>query len=408
MTDEVPPIHQHGPERRKKVSNGVSRGTFILSVLMVGLVGFVIGTRSTQVYAAVAPLFGIKTTADTLDLQLVQKTYQELKANYDGKLDETALIDGAARGMTSAAGDRYTVFMDKSESDEFAKQLSGEVSGIGAEIGVRSDQPTILRVIADSPAEKSGVTAGDRIVSVNGESVEGADATKTAEKIRGEAGTTVKLVVKRAEETKEFAIVRAKVSDASVRWAVADGVGTMTISRFDQDTAVLARRAAESFQSQNVSSVILDLRDNGGGYLDAAKDVASLWLTDKVVVSEKVNGKVTDEIRTSGFATLAGVKTVVLINNGSASASEIVAGALQDYKVATLIGEKTFGKGTVQKLIPLPDGRQLKVTIARWYTPNGKNITKEGIKPNQTVHMTAEDINASRDPQMDAARNSVK
>jgi carboxyl-terminal processing protease len=182
----------------------------------------------------------------------------------------------------------------------------------------------------------------------------------------------------------------------------------MIISRFDQDTGSLARQAAESFKSQGVTGVVLDLRDDGGGYLDAAKDVASLWLTDKIVVTEKTNGKVTDEIRTSGTPVLAGIKTVVLVNGGSASASEIVAGALQDYKVATLVGEKTFGKGTVQKLITLPDGRQLKVTIARWYTPNGKNITKEGISPDKTVQLTTGDINAGRDPQADAARMSLQ
>lgn len=380
----------------------------MLSIFFVALVGFVAGTRSTQVYAALAPMFGIKASSDTLELQLVQKTYQELKANYDGKLDTSKLVDGAARGMVAAAGDRYTVFMDKAESDDFAKQLSGEVSGIGAEIGVRSDQPNILRVIVDSPAEKAGIMAGDVIVSVNGESVDKADSSTVASKIRGEAGTSVKLVLKKDDVSREVTIVRAKISDVSVRWSVKDGIGTMIISRFDQDTGSLARQAAESFKSQGVKAVILDLRDDGGGYLDAAKDVASLWLTDKMVVTEKTNGKVTDEVRTSGTAVLAGIKTVVLVNGGSASASEIVAGALQDYKVATLIGEKTFGKGTVQKLITLPDGRQLKVTIARWYTPNGKNITKDGINPDKTIQLTTDDLNAGRDPQADAARLSLQ
>jgi carboxyl-terminal processing protease len=408
VTESAPPIHQHGQESRSKKASGVSKNTFLLSIFFVALVGFVAGTRSTQIYSVIAPIFGIKASGDTLDLQIVQKTYQELKANYDGTLDTSKLVDGAARGMVAAAGDRYTVFMDKTESEDFAKQLSGEVSGIGAEIGVRSDQPTILRVITDSPAEKAGVMAGDLIVSVNGVSVDKADAATVAEKIRGEAGTSVKLVLKKGDVTREVTIVRAKINDASVRWSVKDGIGTMIISRFDQDTGSLARQAAESFKSQGVTGVVLDLRDDGGGYLDAAKDVASLWLTDKIVVTEKTNGKVTDEIRTSGTPVLAGIKTVVLVNGGSASASEIVAGALQDYKVATLVGEKTFGKGTVQKLITLPDGRQLKVTIARWYTPNGKNITKEGISPDKTVQLTTGDINAGRDPQADAARMSLQ
>jgi carboxyl-terminal processing protease len=306
--------------------------------------------------------------------------------------------------MVASAGDRYTVFMDKTESEEFTKQLSGEVSGIGCEIGVRSNQPTILRVLVDSPAEKAGVKAGDTIATVNGDSVDGLDSSAVAMKIRGEAGTSVKVSVLRGTETKDFTITRAQISDASVRWSVENGIGKMIISRFDQDTGDLARKAANEFKSQGVKGVIIDLRDNGGGYLDAARDVAGIWLNNKVVVSEKTDGKTTDEVRTGMNAVLEGVKTVVLVNGGSASASEIVAGALQDYKVATLVGEKTFGKGTVQKIIDLPDGRQLKVTIARWYTPNGKNITKEGIAPNVKVELTSEDMNAGRDPQLDSAK----
>ena len=405
MTEEAPQVHTDGQAHRPRKST-VSKNTFILSMAFVALVAFVAGTRSTQLYASVAPLFGIKASADTLDMQLVQRTFQELKANYDGTLDTNKLIDGAARGMVAAAGDRYTVFMDKTEAEDFAKQLSGEVSGIGCEIGVRSNQPTIIRVLTDSPAEQAGVKANDVIVAVNGESVVGADSATVAEKIRGEAGTSVKVKVARGEEAQEFTITRAKISDPSVRWSVKDGVGTMVISRFDQDTGELARKAATEFKSQGVKGVILDLRDDGGGYLDAARDVAGIWLDNKVVVTEKTDGKVTDTVSSTSSPVLAGVKTIVLVNGGSASASEIVAGALQDYKVATLVGEKTFGKGSVQKLIDLPDGRELKVTIAKWYTPNGKNITKEGITPDQKVQLTSDDMNAGRDPQADAARSS--
>jgi len=241
---------------------------------------------------------------------------------------------------------------------------------------------------------------------VNDEIVIGADSASEAEKIRGEVGTSVKIAIVRGTEAKEFSMTRAKVSDKSVRASVSDGIGTMIISRFDQDTYELARAAAADFKAQNVRGVIIDLRDNGGGYLTAARDISGLWVENKVVVTEKTGGKVTDEIKTGSTAILAGVKTVVVVNGGSASASEIVAGALQDYKLATLVGEKTFGKGTVQKLIDLPDGRQVKITVARWYTPNGKNITKEGITPDKTVPLTSDDMNASRDPQMDAARAS--
>lgn len=404
MTEATPPNHPTTPRHRR---TGVSKNIFFVAMALVALVAFVAGTRSQELYAVAAPLFGIKVSSDTLELALVQKTYQELKANYDGKLDTSALIDGAARGMVAAAGDRYTVFMDKSEADDFNMQLNGEVTGIGCELGVRSDQPTIIRVLADSPAQKAGLQAGDVFISVNDTSVVGADSSTVAGKIRGNEGTSVKVTIKRGEETKEFTIVRAKLSDASVRWSQANGIGLLTISRFDADTAKLARQAAEEFKAEGVKGVILDLRDDGGGYLDAAQSVASLWLSGDVIVSEKTDGKTTDTIKADTNPVLSGIKTIVMVNGGSASASEIVAGALQDHKAATLLGEKTFGKGTVQKLLNLPDGRQLKVTIARWYTPNGKNITKEGITPDQTVELTSADANAGRDPQLDAAKAAL-
>lgn len=403
MTDTQPPMqesHDYRPRRR----TGVSKNFYFVSMAIVALSGFVVGTRQTELAAIMAPLIGVKTSTEALDLAVVQKAYRELKANYDGTVDSSVLADGAARGMVAAVGDRYTIFMDKTEAEQFSKELSGEVTGIGCELGVRNDAATVVRVLENSPAAQAGLLAGDQFISVNDSSVEGLDSSEVASKIRGPEGTTVKVAVKRGEETKNFSITRAKLSDPSVRSSVENGIGTLTITRFDANTAALTRQAAQGFVAQGVKGVILDLRDDGGGYLDAAQDVASLWLRDKVIVTEKTNNTVTGTIRTKGEPVLENIKTVVLVNGGSASASEIVAGALQDHKAATLIGEKTYGKGTVQKLIDLPDGRQLKVTIARWFTPNGKNITKEGIAPDTAVQLTSDDRNAGRDPQLEAAR----
>lgn len=386
----------------------MSRSTFVLSLTIAVVIAFIAGTRSEQLYAAVAPVFGIKTSGDTLDTQVLQKTYRELKANFDGDLDDAALADGAARGMVAAAGDKYTVFMDKTEAEQFNKDLSGEVSGIGCEIGVRNNQPTVLRVIADSPADKAGVKVGDVFTAVNGQSVVGKDASTVAEQVRGEIGTSVKIAFLRGNEAVTYTITRDQVNDPSVRWTIAEGIGTITISRFDEETAELAQKAASEMKAQNVKGVILDLRGNGGGYLDEARKVAGLWLQNKTIATEKTNGKTTGTEVSRGDATLAGVKTVVLVDGQSASASEIVAGALQDHKVATLVGEKTFGKGTVQKVITLPDGRLLKVTIARWYTPNGKNITEEGITPDKVVELSSEDMNAGNDPQLEVAKGLFK
>lgn len=399
--EQKPVVLDAKPTKTK--SKSVSKTTFFYSLVLVTIVAFIMGTRSDQLIAAIAPVFGVKTSAQTLDLSAVQTTFQQLKANYDGTLDTQALIDGASRGLVAAAGDRYTVFMDKKETQDFEKELSGEVSGIGAEIGVRSGEPTILRVITDAPAQKAGLEAGDTLLGVNDESTKGATAEDAAQKVRGVEGTSVKITIKRGEETKEFTITRAKISDPSVRSRVQDGVGILTISRFDADTGSLARKAAQDFVDQGVRGVIVDLRDNGGGYLDAAREVSNIWLNNQSIVTEKTGDKVVESYTSGTNPVLAGVKTIVLVNGGSASASEIVAGALQDHKAAMLLGEKTFGKGTVQKLIPFSDGAQLKVTVARWFTPNGKNITKEGITPNAEVALTAADMDAGKDPQLDAA-----
>ena len=388
--------------------NGISKNVYFLTIAVVAVVGFVAGTRSQELLAVIGPALGFKVETSTLDLAAVQRTYQQLKANYDGTLDANKLIDGASKGLVAAAGDQYTVFMDADEARQFNDDLAGKIGGgIGVEIGVRDGKPTILRVLADNPAEKAGLKAGDVILGVNDQSTNNWQPDKVSAAVRGDVGTTVKLTIGRGTETKDITITRAEVNNPSVESKVENGIGILTITRFDQDTGSLAQKAAQSFKQQNVTGVILDLRGNGGGYVDAAKEVAGLWVAGKTIATEKTNGKVTDTITAGDNAILAGLPTTVLVNGSSASASEIVAGALQDYKVATLIGEKTFGKGTVQKVIDLGGGTQLKVTIARWYTPNGKNITKEGIEPDKKVELTAADSDAGKDPQLEAARQQL-
>lgn len=399
-------MQQEEVPRRKKRST-ITKTTLFVSIAMTAIIGFIAGTRSNEIYAAIGPVFGIK-VAGAIDLRSVEKTYQELASNYDGTLDTKKLVDGASKGLVAAAGDRYTVFMDTEESKTFDDDLSGNIGGgVGAEIGLRGDVPTVLRVLADNPAEKAGVRAGDVIAFVNDESTEGWSSEKAASKIRGEVGTTVKVTMIRDGVEKVFTITRATVTNPSVYSSVVDGIGIMTITRFDTETASLARQAANSFKTQGVKGVILDLRNNGGGYLTAAQDVSGLWLDNQVVVSERTNGKVVEELRSGSNTILTGIPTTVLVNGSSASASEIVAGALQDHGAATLVGEKTFGKGTVQKVIDLGMGTKLKVTIARWYTPKGKNITEEGIAPNKEVTLSEDDINAGKDPQLTSAKETL-
>jgi len=377
---------------------------FIIIALVAGL-GYVAGTYHSQVEAAIGPVFGYKAHAGDLNVSSLQETYNKLAAHFDGKLDTAALIQGANRGMVEAAGDTYTTYFSPTEAVEFNNTLNGTIGGgIGAEIGIKNDKLTIIRPLKDNPAIRAGLLANDVIISVNDQLVEGWTVDKTVGLIRGESGTTVKIKIDRSGESHEYTITRAIINNPSVDSSVIGTLGIITISRFDGETGNLAKAAAQSFVSQGVKSVILDLRSNGGGYVSAAVDVASLWLDNKIIVTERTDNTIKDTLKSGSNPILTGLPTVVLVNGGTASASEIVSGALQDYKVAKLVGQKTFGKGSVQLPIDLGGGAEMKVTVARWYTPNGNNINKEGIAPDQVVDITAADINSGLDPQLDAAK----
>jgi len=395
---------EHVRKMRQKPTEGrVPTPILILGFVLVAGIGFVAGAFNSQLAGGFNTLLG----KDKLDLSSVQATYQAVKDNFDGEIDDAALIEGANRGLVESLGDDYTVFMNKKESTDFDDSLSGNIGGgIGVEISLRNGLPTVVRVLRDNPAEKAGVVVGDIVTAVNGETTEKQSTSDIVTKIRGDVGTTVKLTVVSNGESKDVTITRAEVNNPSVYGSVVDGVGVMTITRFDDQTGSLARKLATEFKNAGVKGVVLDLRGNGGGYVTAAQAVAGIWLDKKVVVTEKTGNKVTEELKAGGSPILAGVPTTVLINASSASASEIVAGALHDYKVATLVGETSFGKGSVQKLLNLTDGAMLKVTVARWYTPSGVNISEKGISPDKAVERTVEDINANRDPQLDAAKAS--
>lgn len=372
-------------------------------------VGFVAGTRSEQIYGALGPIFGIHVDRSELDLSSVQRTYQALKTHYNGSFNTDTLIAGANKGLVNAIGDPYTVYMDSKEAAQFNNELSGDIGGgIGAEIGLRGKQPTIIRTLPNNPAVKAGLKAGDVITSVNDESMVGQSVEKTVKAIKGDAGTTVKITVIRAGMSLDFALTRQTINNPSVLGEVKDGVGIMTISRFDESTVSLARKAASKFKSANVHGVIVDLRGNGGGYLDAAPGVAGIWLdNDKLVVSVRGNGG-NESYRAEGESILKGMKTIVLVDGDTASAAEIVSGALQQQGAARLLGQKTFGKGTVQEVIPLGDGDQLKVTIKRWYLPKGQNITKKGINPDVKVGLTQKDLDNGHDLQLEKAKNLLQ
>ncbi len=333
-----------------------------------------------------------------------------LESSFNGDLNDEKQAEGALRGYVASLGDPYTVYLNASEAEELSNDLAGQLSGIGVEVGLKNDRLTVIAPIDETPAAKAGIRAGDVIATIDGQSTSELTLDEAVKKIRGEKGTEVKLtVVREGEEPKELAITRDQIQVSSVKYEVKDGgVGYIRVRRFGDDTDTAIRNAAADLAKQGVSKIILDLRDNPGGYLNSAVTVSSEFLADGVVVEERGRHMESKQLVANPGGNLTNAKLVILINEGSASASEITAGALKDNGRAILVGEKTYGKGSVQEVKQLSNGAQLKVTVAGWFTPKGVNISKEGIKPDVEVGYTTEDSNAGRDPQLEKALEVVR
>lgn len=332
------------------------------------------------------------------------------KKYVDGPVDQQQLLYGAVAGLVGSLGDPYSVFMTPTKSQQFQDDLRGEFSGIGAEIGVRANQLVIISPLEGSPAEAAGLKPLDKILEINGVASDKYSLDEAVGKIRGPKGSSVTLTYFRDgfSEPAKITIVRDTIVVKSVSSEVRDQngvkIGIIKLKRFGDDTKSDLDKAITKLLDANVKGVILDERNNPGGYINTAVEVSSNWVQEgKVVVSEQFGTGQKNDYKAEGISRLAGMPTVVLVNEGSASASEIVAGALHDYTLATLIGKKTFGKGSVQELVNLPDGADIKITIAKWLTPNGKNINIEGIKPDIEVDLKQEDLDKGHDPQEERA-----
>lgn len=347
-----------------------------------------------------------------LDYSSVNQVYKSLLENYDGKLTEQQLEDGLKHGMAAATKDPYTVYFTAKEAKEFNDELNNSFSGIGAQLGQDTDSNLeVIAPIDGLPADRAGLKAKDIIVTVNGASTSGMSVDEAVSKIRGPKGTKVKLeIVRNKSQSLSFTITREDIKLPSVKTKLLEGnIGYIQITSFAPDSAELAAKAAADFKAQGVSGVILDLRNNPGGLLDAAVKISSLWLNPgQKILDEKHGQSVVDSEQAAGDNPLRGLPTVVLINGGSASAAEITAGALRDHNTAYLIGEKTYGKGVVQQLVNFRDDSQLKVTVASWYRPNGQNINKKGITPDKTIKLTEADAKADHDTQLEAAQAYLK
>lgn len=353
-----------------------------------------------------------------LDFSQFWDVWDKVKSKYVKQpVTEQEMFYGAIQGMVMSLGDPYSLYFPPKAADEFAKDLSGELEGIGAEIGVKNNQLLVVSPLPNSPAEKAGLRPGDKILDIDKESTFGMDVNTAVSKIRGKADTKVVLTITRDGLTKatEVTIVRSKINVPSILFSIKpNNVAYLRVMQFNGDTNGQLDKYIKQIQARGSKGIVLDLRNNPGGYLDSAIYMASEWVTNGPVVSEKGMDGQNNQHETVGLHRLSGIKTVVLVNKGSASASEIVAGALQDSKKAILIGEQTFGKGSVQDFETFPDGSALKLTVAEWFTPNGININKEGIKPNIEIKQdwekekVGEDAVLSKALELIAASSTMK
>lgn len=324
-------------------------------------------------------------------------------------VDDKALIYNAIAGMVAGLGDPYSAYFTPEEASSFLSEIHGEFSGIGAEIASKKDRITVVSPLPDSPAEKAGVRAGDHVLLVDGVDVTAMSVSEVVSRIRGEKGTTVTLVMQRdgVNEPLEFAIVRDTIQIQSVKWSwMSDArIAHIEVSSFSDDTIPAFQEAMDTIVAEQAEGIVLDLRNNPGGYLNGAVDLTAQFVEKGSVVLYERRADGSEKSYTTDMQPAStAIPLVVLINEGSASAAEIVTGALKDLGRAQVIGETSFGKGSVQDVKTFQDGSLLKLTIAHWLTPNKTVIQDTGVVPTYTIEMTAEDFSQDRDPQLDAAR----
>ncbi len=350
----------------------------------------------------------------TIDFSLFWDAYNKIQKNYidPSKITNQKIIYGAIEGMTNSLGDPYTNFFDPQQAQRFQQDLEGSFEGIGAEIGIKKDLLTIIAPLKGTPAEKAGLKSGDIVVKINGEDSTNMTADEAVDLIRGQKGTSVTLTILRDgwNNTKDIKIVRDTIKVPSIEWSLKDGdVAYIQIYQFDDTLPADFQTIALAILQSPAKKIVLDLRDDPGGYLEAAQNIAG-WFLQKgqtITIEDFGKDKPQQTYKADGNSELANYPIVVLINQGSASASEILAGSLRDDRNVKLIGNKSFGKGCVQEVVNLKGGSFLKVTIANWLTPKGSSISNVGLTPDIKIDITDQDIQQKKDPQLDKALEIV-
>lgn len=349
-----------------------------------------------------------------VDFGIFWKTWNLVNEKFVATHNEKPATDqdkvyGAIKGMVASLGDPYTVFLPPEDEEAFETQIQGNFEGVGMEMGIKDDVLTVISALPGTPAKKAGIASGDKVIKVDDKITTGMTVEQAVKLIRGKKGTTVRFtIVREQQEPFEVTLIREVINLPVIETKLdkTTNIFTVKLYSFTSQSSSLFRNAMKEFASSRSNKLIIDLRGNPGGYLDSAVDIAGWFLpSGKVVVRQSTGpGKEEFVIRSQGPDMFNdSVKIVVLVDNGSASASEILAGALSEYGRATLVGTRTFGKGSVQELVKVTPDTSLKVTIARWLTPNGVSISEGGLIPQIEVKMTKEDVAAGKDPQMEKA-----
>ena len=352
-----------------------------------------------------------------VDFSPFWEAWNRVESKYvdNDELDTQKMVWGAIQGMVASLDDPYSVFFPPEENELFQSSIRGDFEGVGMEIGIRNNILTVIAPLKDTPAFRAGIKAGDKILEIDGKSTVDITIDKAVRLIRGKKGTKVVLTILREgeEESREISIIRDVIQipvldteqKSSGKLGEKHGdIFVIKLYNFSEKSPLAFRSALQEMINSDCNKLILDLRNNAGGYLEAATDIASWFLPSGKIVAREQFGNGDERLyRSRGYNIFKNLPFVIIVNEGSASASEILAGALQEYGIATLVGEKTFGKGSVQELFSITNDTALKLTVAKWLTPNGKSISKEGLTPDVVVKMTKEDIEQGRDPQMEKA-----
>ena len=352
---------------------------------------------------------------EDLDFSLFWSSWKTIQEKFAGRdsIDTQQMIYGAISGMVDSLKDPYTVFLPPSDAKRFNEDVSGAFEGVGMEIGVQKQQLQVVSPLEGSPAQKAGMRAGDKILKINGTSTADMTTEEAVNLIRGPKGTEVVLNVFREgwKEAKDIKITRETINVPSVKLEIKEGdIAYVNLYQFSKNADYEFSKVVISILGSNAKKIILDLRNNPGGYLEVSQEIAGWFLENgQVVTIEDFGGKQEQEIyKAEGSANLLSYPMVILINQGSASASEILAGALRDNRGIKLIGETSFGKGSVQEMSDLTGGSSLKITVAKWLTPKGYSISEKGLEPDIRVEMTEDDFSNGRDPQLDKAIEIIK